>query len=49
MVDEFQTAGFRSVTWDATDDAGRAVSAGIYLYKLEAGATVKTMKMTLTK
>jgi spore coat protein A len=36
-------AGRSSVTWDGTNDAGRRVPAGIYLYRLQSGA------MTLTK
>ncbi len=49
LVNAFQPAGFKSVSWDATNNSGRTVSAGVYLYKLEAGGVVLTKKMTLTK
>ncbi len=49
LVNAFQPEGFNSVVWDATNNSGQAVSAGVYLYKLEAGDIVKTMRMTLTK
>jgi len=41
--------GSQEVTWNATNEAGQKVAAGIYMYRLEAGDFVKTMKMTLTK
>ena len=39
-------AGSHTVTWDGRDEAGRAVSAGVYLYRLTAGefrASAKTI------
>jgi hypothetical protein len=44
LVDEFRTAGHHIVTWDASD-----VSAGVYLYRLEAGSFVETKRMVLIK
>jgi hypothetical protein len=39
-----------SVIWSGTDEVGKAVSSGIYFYKLELkGKTVKTKKMILMK
>ena len=49
LVDAFQPAVFQAVTWDATNDAGVGVSAGVYLCKLEVGNVVKTKKMVLAK
>ena len=49
LVNGFQSAGAQTVTWNATNQAGQPVSAGIYLYKLEAAGQVKIMKMALTK
>ena len=49
LVNGAQQAGSRSVHWDATDSMGRAVSAGLYLYHIEAGEFVQTRKMVLLK
>ncbi len=37
------------VTWDGKDNSGHAVSSGVYMYRLEAGSFVKTMKMLFVK
>ena len=42
-------AGYRSVTWDATNDLGQQVGAGVYLYQLQTKDFVKTRKMVLLK
>jgi hypothetical protein len=44
LVDKEQQAGYKSVTWDASD-----VSSGIYFYKLNAGEYTGTMRMILVK
>ena len=49
LVNTNQQAGFKSVQWDATDSMGRAVSAGVYLYQIQAGEFVQTKKMVLLK
>lgn len=49
LVDEYQTAGTRRVTWDGCDDTGSKAASGIYLYRLEAGKTIQTKKMSLLK
>ena len=49
LVSTNQQAGFKSVQWDATDSMGRAVSAGVYLYQIEAGEFIQTKKMVLLK
>jgi len=43
------SAGYHSVTWDATNDLGQQVGAGVYLYQLQAKDFVKTRKMVLLK
>jgi len=43
------SAGYHSVTWDATNDYGDPVGAGVYLYQLQAKDFVKTRKMVLLK
>ena len=37
------------VTWDATNDLGQQVGAGVYLYQLQTKNFVKTRKMVLLK
>ncbi|MGB5105522.1 MAG: PKD domain-containing protein [Candidatus Zixiibacteriota bacterium] len=45
LVDSYQDAGFKNVTWDGADETGRQVSSGLYFYRLEAGAFVAVRKM----
>ena len=49
LINQTQDAGYRSVRWNATDDYGKPVSAGIYLYQIQAGEFVQTKKMVLLK
>jgi len=49
LVNTKQKAGFKSIKWDATDSIGKQVSAGVYLYRIEAGEFVQTKKMVLLK
>ena len=35
LINNQQTAGYRSTQWNATNDAGSPVSAGIYLYTIQ--------------
>jgi len=44
LVDGQQEAGYRSVTWDATE-----ISSGVYFYKLTAGDYTETKRMMLIK
>jgi len=49
LVNQVQNAGFKSIIWDATNDYGKAISAGIYLYQIQAGDYIHTQKMVLLK
>ena len=49
LVDMDQGAGYRSVQWNATNDLGQPVSAGMYLYTIQAGDLKQTKKMVLLK
>ena len=49
LVHSNQTAGYHSVRWDATSDMGEGVSAGMYIYTIQAGEFRQTKKMVLLK
>ena len=49
LVNQDQVAGYKSVIWNATNDYGKPVSAGIYLYQIQAGEYITTKKMVLLK
>ena len=47
LVDGEQPAGFHTASWDATDAAGQAVGAGVYLYRLSGDGVQATRSMLL--
>ena len=47
LVNGVQPAGYHTARWDATDGAGRAVAAGVYLYRLRGGGVTLTERMVL--
>ena len=49
LVNTNQSSGYKSIQWDATNNQGEPVSAGVYLYKIQAGNFVDTKKMILVK
>ena len=49
LVNQVQNAGFNSIQWNATNDYGEPVSAGIYLYQIQAGTFYQTRKMVLLR
>ena len=49
MQNSQQNAGYKTIQWNATNDAGTPVSAGIYLYMIQAGELRQTKKMILIK
>ena len=49
LVNEFQTAGYKSATWNGRNDAGSSVASGIYIYRLTTGNVVKSEKMMFMK
>ena len=49
LINSQQNAGFKSIQWNSTNDAGSPLSAGLYLYKIQADNLVQTRKMVLLK
>ena len=49
LVHTSQSSGYKSIQWNATNNQGEPVSAGVYLYKIQAGDFVDTKKMILLK
>lgn len=49
LVDETQTSGIHSISWDGDDLAGNKVSSGIYFYRIIAGNFTDTKKMMLVQ
>ena len=49
LVNVHHSSGYKSVQWNATNNQGEPVSAGVYLYKIQAGDFVDTKKMILLK
>lgn len=49
LVNEHQSAGYRSVAWDGKDDKGTDVSSGVYFYRLQAENYSDSKKMVLMR
>ena len=49
IVSTKQSSGYKTVQWNATDNLGKPVSAGLYLYSIEAADFRQTKKMILLK
>ncbi len=49
LVKSYQRAGYNSVQWNATNDLGEPVSAGLYFYTIKADNFTQTKKMLLMK
>ena len=49
LINATQAPGYKSVQWNSKDQFGQSVSAGMYIYHIQAGSYNKTMKMVLLK
>ena len=49
LVESEQKAGTHTAIWDGTDSRGRAVSAGVYLYRLLVGESEMVSKLVLVR
>ena len=49
LVNSSQTAGYKSIRWNATNGRNDPVSAGLYIYTIQVGKFRQTKKMILLK
>ena len=49
LMNTNQAAGYHSICWDAKNDIGERVAAGMYIYTIQAGEFGATKKMVLLK
>ena len=49
LINEKQSAGKHTVTWDGLDQNGQHVSSGIYLFRLQTYDFIKTYKMLVVR
>ena len=49
IINESQSAGYKTTQWNATNYRNEPVSAGLYLYTIQAGKFTETKKMVLLK
>ena len=49
LVSNQQNTGYKSIQWNATNNTGQPVSAGLHLYTIQAGEFRQTKKMVLLK
>ena len=49
LINQNQRRGYKSVQWNATNNLGEPVSAGMYIYMIQAGEFRQTKKMVLLK
>ena len=49
LINMNQNPGYKTVEWNATNDSNQPVSAGMYIYTIQAGEFIDTKKMILLK
>jgi choice-of-anchor B domain-containing protein len=49
LVDRFERAGVRTITWTGRGDNGGGVSSGVYFYRVEVDGISQTRRMLLLK
>lgn len=47
LIDAYQVSGHHTLSWHGTNDAGRRLAPGVYLYRLQIGQAVRTQKLIL--
>ena len=49
LVNTHMEAGYKNIVWNGTNDYGKTISSGIYIYRIIAGNNIETMKMSYIK
>ena len=49
LILEHQSAGHKTIKWNATNNNGQLVSAGLYIYKISTGYSKQSRKMLFLK
>ena len=49
LVNEQQSAGYKSIVWDGHDEAGLKVTSGVYFYTIDANNYHDSKKMLMIK
>ena len=49
LFNDIQSAGNKSIQWDATNDKNEIVPAGVYIYTIQSGQYFQTKKVILLK
>jgi len=49
LVDAVMGSGTHTATWDGSDERGKAVASGVYLYRMEAGEHTESRRMVLVR
>ena len=49
LVQETRRGGAHRVRWDGRDEEGRPAATGVYLMRLQAGASERTRRMLLLR
>jgi hypothetical protein len=49
LVDWTMEPGVYAVTWSGTDEVGRALASGVYVYRMEAGSFTASRRLTLVR
>ncbi|MBI86995.1 MAG: hypothetical protein CMG63_02825 [Candidatus Marinimicrobia bacterium] len=49
LISDVQKSGYKTIKWNSKNNQGQPVTAGVYLYSIEAGEFRQTKKMILLK
>ena len=49
LINSFESSGHKTVQWNATNNDGSPVSAGMYIYSVKFGTNIRNNKMVLLK
>jgi len=49
LVNEYQSAGSKSVVWNGLNEGGQKVASGVYVYQIKTDNFTKSQKMILVQ